>query len=108
MPSGRSSAYRVVGYLAAGLLVLVLGIWMGGHPSWLPSSLRSTFVETRDGRLVNEAIDIITRDYYRPVNRTQLINKGLAAAIDESRRPVLALLRPDRLPVVPEHNPTRT
>jgi carboxyl-terminal processing protease len=81
MPSGRSSAYRVVGYLAAGLVVLVVGIWLGGHPSWLPSSLRNTFVEDSGGRLVNQATDIITHNYYRPLSRNQLLDKGISAMV---------------------------
>jgi carboxyl-terminal processing protease len=81
MPSGRSSAYRVVGYLAAGLVVLVLGIWLGGHPSWLPSSLRGAFVQDSGGPLVNQATDIITSDYYRPLNRNALLNKGISAMV---------------------------
>ena len=63
------------------LLVLLLGIWLGGHPSWLPSPLRSTFVDDRDGRLVDEALNVLSRDYYRPINRTQLVDKGMAAAV---------------------------
>ena len=52
------------------------GIWLGGHPSWLPSPLRGTFVDDRDGRLVHEALDMLSRDY-RPIDRTQLVNKGV-------------------------------
>jgi carboxyl-terminal processing protease len=67
--------------LLAGLLVLFAGIWLGGHPSWMPSGLRSAFVDEGNGRLVNQALDVISRDYYRPVNRNQLLNKGLAAMV---------------------------
>jgi carboxyl-terminal processing protease len=74
-------APRIAAQIVAALLVLVLGIWIGGHPSWLPSPLRSAFVDERDGRLVHEALDLLARDYYRPVNRGQLINRGLAAAV---------------------------
>jgi carboxyl-terminal processing protease len=61
--------------------VLVLGIWIGGHPSWLPSPLRSALTDNSDGRLVHEALDDITHDYYRPLSRNQLVDKGLAAAV---------------------------
>jgi carboxyl-terminal processing protease len=68
--------------VVAGLLVLLVGIWLGGHPSWLPSSLRSTFVsDTANTRLVNQALGLLSREYYRKVDTSQLINKGLAAAI---------------------------
>jgi carboxyl-terminal processing protease len=67
--------------LVVGLLVLVAGIWLGGHPSWLPSSLRNALTSNSQGRLVNEAMGIISHDYYRQVNTNQLVNKGLAAAV---------------------------
>jgi carboxyl-terminal processing protease len=64
-----------------GLLVLAGGVWLGGHPSWLPSSLRGAFTDDSQGHLVQQALDIISNDYYRPINRNQLLNKGLAAAV---------------------------
>jgi carboxyl-terminal processing protease len=72
---------RIAAYVVAALVVLLLGIWLGGHPSWLPSSLRGTFVGDSDGRLVHETLDLLSRDYYRPINRSQLVNKGLYAAV---------------------------
>ena len=66
---------------APGSLILIVGIWLGGHPSWLPSSIRSAFVSDNGGSLVNQAVGIVTRDYYRPVNRNALLNKGLGAAV---------------------------
>jgi carboxyl-terminal processing protease len=62
-------------------VVLLVGIWLGGHPSWLPSPLRSAFVDDSNGQFVNQVLGMISRDYYRPINRQQLINKGLAAAV---------------------------
>jgi carboxyl-terminal processing protease len=44
-----------------GIVVLLVGVWFGGHPSWLPGPVRS--------------------DYYRKVNRGDLVNKGLQAAV---------------------------
>jgi carboxyl-terminal processing protease len=87
MSSRRTRPTRTAAKLAAGLLVLVFGIWLGGHPSWLPSPLRGAFVDNTDGRLVHEALDVLARDYYRPVNRNQLINKGLAAAVSSLSDP---------------------
>jgi carboxyl-terminal processing protease len=81
MPVRQSRSTRVVSYVVAGVLVLLIGIWLGGHPSWMPSPLRSTFVDDRGTRLVNEALDLLSREYYRPIDRKQLINKGLAGAI---------------------------
>jgi carboxyl-terminal processing protease len=81
MVSRPSRTPRLAARIALGLVVLVIGIWLGGHPSWIPSSLRSTFVGGGNGQLVNQVLDMLTRDYYRPINRSQLTNKGLAAMV---------------------------
>jgi len=67
--------------IAAALAVLLIGIWWGGHPKLLPGALRSTFVDQSNGALVNEVLDMLSRDYYRPLDRSQLANKGLAAMV---------------------------
>jgi carboxyl-terminal processing protease len=77
----RSRSPRIAAYVAAGLLVLAAGVWLGGHPSWLPSSLRGAFTDDSQGHLVQQALNIISDDYYRPVNRSALVNHGLAAAV---------------------------
>jgi carboxyl-terminal processing protease len=69
--------WRVV----AALLVLVVGIWLGGHPSWMPSPLRDAFVDNSNDRVVNQALDLLTRNYYRPLNRGVLLDKGIAAMV---------------------------
>ena len=81
MRFGRPRDSRLAVRVLAGLLALVVGIWLGGHPSWMPSALRSAFVDDGNTRLINQALDSLTRDYYRPINRTQLVNKGLAAMV---------------------------
>jgi carboxyl-terminal processing protease len=67
----------------AGVLVLLLvGVWFGGHPSWLPSPLRSVFVsQTADERLVQTTLNLIGKDYYRRVNTQRLLNTGLEQAV---------------------------
>jgi carboxyl-terminal processing protease len=79
--SRRSRSPRVAARIVVLLVVLVVGIWLGGHPSWLPASLRNTLTDDSNGQLVNEALNMLTNDYYRPLNRTQLVNKGLAAMV---------------------------
>jgi carboxyl-terminal processing protease len=61
--------------------VLFVGVWLGGHPGWIPGSLRPTFVASNNDQLVTQALNLLQRDYYRPINRAQLVNKGLAAAV---------------------------
>jgi carboxyl-terminal processing protease len=80
--SPRSSRSPFVAvYVALGIALLLLGIWLGGHPSWLPSPLRNAFVDDGNGGLANEALSLLSRDYYRPINRGQLVDKGLAGAV---------------------------
>ncbi len=65
----------------AGLVVLLLGILWGGHPSALPAPLRNALVDQSGGQLTSEVLDLLTRDYYRPLNRASLVNKGLGAMV---------------------------
>jgi carboxyl-terminal processing protease len=61
--------------------VLALGIWLGGHPDTLPAPVRDTLVADSQGRLYEEAADIIERDYYRPVDPSGLLNTSLESAV---------------------------
>jgi len=63
-------------------LALVLGLWLGGHPNTLPGFARNAFVSDTDGRLYEEAVDTIERDYFRKVDRDQLLNTSLSAAVE--------------------------
>jgi carboxyl-terminal processing protease len=62
-------------------VALVLGIWLGGHPDELPGGVRDTLVADSQGRLYDEAVDIIKRDYYRPVDDKALLDDSLDAAV---------------------------
>jgi carboxyl-terminal processing protease len=77
----RRERRRIVPLVLAGLVVLLLGIFWGGHPSALPAPLRSALVDQSGGTLVNDVLNLLTRDYYRPPNRAALMNKGLSAMV---------------------------
>jgi carboxyl-terminal processing protease len=65
-----------------GVVLLAIGLWFGGHPSWLPAPLRSAFVSrTANQRLVQTTLDLIAKDYYRKVDTKKLLNTGLEAAV---------------------------
>ena len=81
MSPRRSRAPKIISRVAIGLVVLLVGVWLGGHPSWLPSSVRGTFESNGNGQFVNQVLDTLAKDYYRPINRTALVNKGLSAVI---------------------------
>ena len=64
------------------MLALVVGLWFGGHPSWLPGPLRSAFVQQNaNDQILNDVLGLLQKDYYRKLNRDQLVNTGLAAAV---------------------------
>jgi len=63
-------------------LLLVLGIWMGGHPDALPGFARDALVDDSEGRLYDEALDTIAENYYREVDKDELFDKGMAAGVD--------------------------
>ena len=67
--------------VVAGLVVLVIGIWLGGHPSWLPTPVRNALVDDKNAQLITEELNMISRNYYRPVKSSQLLNKALAGMV---------------------------
>jgi carboxyl-terminal processing protease len=79
MPSQRRQRSLVA--LAAGLAVLVAGIWLGEHPDDLPAFARGPFASDRSTRVVDEAIERISSDYYRPVTEGRLSDASIAAAV---------------------------
>lgn len=79
-----SARARLVSIAAPMLLVpimLVAGIWIGGHPEDLPGFARRIFVAGHNTRVVNEALQRMTRDYYRPLTESQLANASIAGAV---------------------------
>jgi carboxyl-terminal processing protease len=62
-------------------ILLVAGLWLGGHPQELPGFLRSVFVEDRQTRVVDEAIERISSDYYRQIPASQLANSSIAGVV---------------------------
>jgi len=81
MVSRRSRRPRIVYRVLIGLVVLLAGIWVGGHPGWMPSPVRNAFVDQGQDPLVNQVLNLLERDYYRPLTRSQLVNKGLAGMV---------------------------
>ncbi|MGO9882041.1 MAG: S41 family peptidase [Solirubrobacteraceae bacterium] len=78
----RSRGPRRGVIVGVALIALAVGLLFGGHPSWLPSPLRSVFVQSSNkDQIVDDVLGLLQSEYYRPINRNQLINKGLAAAV---------------------------
>jgi carboxyl-terminal processing protease len=64
----------------AGLVMLLVGIWLGGHPGNLPSPLRGGPFE-RSQPVTEQALHILTTRYYRPLERSTLVDAGLSAMV---------------------------
>jgi carboxyl-terminal processing protease len=62
-------------------ILLIAGLWLGGHPEHLPGFIRDAFVANQQERVVDEAIERISRDYYRPVSSGQLSNASISGAV---------------------------
>lgn len=78
MSSRRRLTYVLVAMLP---ILLVVGVWWGGHPEDLPAFARSSLVAHADTRVVDEAIERISSDYYRPVPTSSLANASIAGAV---------------------------
>jgi carboxyl-terminal processing protease len=63
-------------------VLLVLGIWLGGHPENLPGFARDALVGDSEGALYDEALDTIAENYYREVDKDELLDEGLAAGVE--------------------------
>jgi carboxyl-terminal processing protease len=84
MPSSsrRSRGFAYALTIAGVILALLIGLWFGGHPSWLPSPLRSAFTsESSNDKLVNQVLGLLSKEYYRPVDTTALVNRGLTQIV---------------------------
>ena len=79
---------RLRGAVAFGVALvalLVVGIWLGGHPSKLPGFAREAFTEEPTS-LVGEASEIIKDNYFRTVGNTELGNASLQGMVRELRK----------------------
>ncbi len=86
-PPGRQPAPRsrrglpavLVGLLLVGLFVA--GVWLGGHPADLPAFARGTFVSNQDTEVVDEAINRVANDYYRPIPKSSLADSSISGLV---------------------------
>ena len=82
MPFPHIHPRALIGGIIAGLVVLLVGIFLGGHPSDLPSLLRGGPFESRRAEPVTEqALGILTSRYYRPLDRSTLVDVGLSGMV---------------------------
>jgi carboxyl-terminal processing protease len=93
MPTPKRPPLSAILALLAPVL-LVLGIWLGGHPNELPGFARRAFVANHETQVVNEAIAHVARDYYRPVSKGTLANASIAGMIASLHDPYSTYLSP--------------
>ncbi|WP_249009500.1 S41 family peptidase [Conexibacter sp. DBS9H8] len=80
-PPRRPRTGRVSAALLA-VLVLLLGVFLGGHSGWMPGWLRSAFTnQTGPDHQFASVLGLIEKNYYRPVNAEALVNKSLEGAV---------------------------
>jgi carboxyl-terminal processing protease len=67
-------------------LLLLAGIWLGGRPKDLPGFLHGFAGAGSEKVVIEEALQRIAKDYYRPVTRKQLSDasiSGMIAGLDD-------------------------
>ena len=79
MPS-RLPSLKVVLILLAPCM-LVLGIWLGAHPRFLPGPVADALAGPEERRVALEALDTIHDKYYRSVPRGTLADAAIAGAV---------------------------
>ncbi len=94
MYSRATRTPRIAARIAVVVVVLLIGVWLGGHPGWLPSPVRGGFVDSASNQLVDQALATIRRDYYRPVSQAQLDDSSLGAAVASLHDPFSQYISP--------------
>ncbi len=73
---------RRFGVAVGAVGILLVGILIGGHRSWLPGFARNLFVgESQNQKVADQVFSLLSKDYYRPVNTEHLTSSGLEGAV---------------------------
>ncbi|HEX4837249.1 MAG TPA: S41 family peptidase [Solirubrobacteraceae bacterium] len=75
-------------------VLLVAGVWLGGHPDKLPGFARDLLVADHETQVVNEAIDRVSHDYYRPISKGSLASSSIAGMVSSLHDPYSTYLTP--------------
>ena len=73
---------KVTSAIAAAILLLCGGMWLGGHPETLPDPLRDAFVDD-DRALRAEVVDSIKDSFYKPVKDSDLDQSALKGVVQD-------------------------
>jgi carboxyl-terminal processing protease len=77
----RSRSVRLVPAIIVVVVALAAGLWLGGHPNWMPSPVRKAFVADNGGQQVENVLSLLVKNYYRPLDQRRLVNRGLEGAV---------------------------
>jgi carboxyl-terminal processing protease len=78
-PNNRAALIAVLVFLAP--VLLLAGLWLGGHPEHLPGFLKKAFVANHSTLVVDEAIDRVASDYYRPIPVSALSDASITGIV---------------------------
>ena len=81
----------------AAVLLLILGIWWGGHPGDLPAPLRNAFVANPHGSTVDQALADVQAQYYRRLGAARLENAAISGAVATLGDPYATYQTPARV-----------
>jgi carboxyl-terminal processing protease len=72
---------KTVAAVSGALVLLLAGVWWGGHPESLPGPLRDAFVDD-DRALRAELVDSIQDSFYKPVKQSEIDQGSLKGIVD--------------------------
>jgi carboxyl-terminal processing protease len=82
MPKRSSSRPPLAVVLALLLpVLLVAGLWLGGHPEHLPGFMKRAFVANHSTLVVDEAISRVAHDYYRAIPVSKLSDASITGLV---------------------------
>ncbi len=81
MSSLSRQPWRAPLALLLAVVLLLAGLWLGGHPEHLPGFLRDGFVADHQTRVVDEAIQRVSRDYYRKIPTSTLSSASISGLV---------------------------
>src|SRR4051794_31894648 len=62
-------------------VALIVGAWFASDPGRLPGVVRDAFGVDRDDVVYGDVMDLIAKQYYRKVDRDQLLDRSLGGAV---------------------------
>lgn len=75
-------------------VLLVAGVWLGGHSDRLPGFARDALVANHDTQVVDQAIARVARDYYRPLQKSELVDASITGLLAGLKDPYSSYLTP--------------